>query len=150
MTARRPKSSGLEVSLATKRGKIVVDEAKPGDSMVHIEVETASVDTANEKRDDHLRNQDFFKVKEFPTMTFKSSSVEKNSDGDYEVTGSFTLLGEQIIRKAGILSKDRAAVAIAAQWFCRKETRAGNGSDSTAFSTFSFRAEALGGILDQV
>ena len=43
-------------------GKIVIDEADPAKSTVEIEVKTASVDTANEKRDDHLRNQDFFKV----------------------------------------------------------------------------------------
>jgi polyisoprenoid-binding protein YceI len=75
-------------------GEIVFDPAAPAKSSVAIEVKTASVDTANEKRDDHLRNQDFFKVKEFPSMTFKSKSVAKNADGNYEVDGTFTLLGK--------------------------------------------------------
>ena len=46
------------------------------------------------KRDAHLKNQDFFKVKEHPKMTFKSTKVKKNKDGDYEVEGDFTLLGK--------------------------------------------------------
>ncbi len=72
-------------------GKIVFDKANPSKSSVEVEVKTASVDTANEKRDDHLRNQDFFKVKEFPKMTFKSTKVSKKGS-DYEVEGKFTLL----------------------------------------------------------
>ena len=50
--------------------------------------------TANKKRDDHLRNQDFFKVKEYPKMTFKSTKVMKKKDGNYEVEGKFTLLNK--------------------------------------------------------
>jgi len=63
-------------------------------STVQMEVKTTSVDTANEKRDDHLRSQDFFKVKEFPSMSFKSAAFKKVSDDTYEVTGAFTLLGK--------------------------------------------------------
>ena len=61
---------------------------------VQVEVKTTSVDTAIIKRDKHLRNQDFFKVKEFPTMSFKSTSMKKTSDDTYDVTGDFTLLGK--------------------------------------------------------
>ncbi len=75
-------------------GSITFDEADPAKSSVTMEVKTASVDTANTRRDDHLRNQDFFKVKEFPSMTFKSSSVAKSGDGAYAVAGTFTLLGK--------------------------------------------------------
>jgi len=73
-------------------GTIVFDEANPAMSSVEMEVKTTSVDTADKKRDAHLRNQDFFKVKEFPTMKFKSKSVKKSGDGPFAVTGDFTLL----------------------------------------------------------
>jgi len=75
-------------------GSIVFDEESPSDSKVELEVRTASVDTGNKKRDDHLRNPDFFKVKEYPTMSFRSTAVKKLADDKYEVTGDFTLLGE--------------------------------------------------------
>jgi polyisoprenoid-binding protein YceI len=74
-------------------GKATFDNADASKNSVEVEVETSSVDTDNTKRDDHLKNQDFFKVKEHPKMTFKSTKVKKNDDGDYDVTGDFTLLG---------------------------------------------------------
>lgn len=75
-------------------GTVKFDAADASKNSVEVEVETTSVDTGNTKRDDHLRNQDFFKVKEHPKMTFKSTKVKKNDDGDYEVEGDFTLLGK--------------------------------------------------------
>jgi polyisoprenoid-binding protein YceI len=51
-----------------------------------------SVDTNNQKRDDHLRSPDFFNVKQFPTITFKSTSVKAIPDG-YQVTGDLSLHG---------------------------------------------------------
>lgn len=75
-------------------GSVSFDEAAPEKSMVAMEVKTTSVDTGNGKRDAHLRNQDFFKVKEFPAMTFKSRAVKSAGKGKLEVTGDFTMLGE--------------------------------------------------------
>ena len=75
-------------------GIVVFDSKNPSKSSVQMEVKTTSVDTKNRKRDKHLRNQDFFKVKEHPTMSFKSTKVKKTSDKNYEVTGNFTLLGK--------------------------------------------------------
>ena len=51
-----------------------------------------SVDTKNEKRDQHLKNADFFNAKQFPVMTFKSTKVEGSGD-TYKVTGDLTLHG---------------------------------------------------------
>ena len=73
-------------------GEVVFDDADSSKSKVTIEVKTDSVDTENKKRDEHLKNQDFFKVKEFPKMTFKSTKVVKNKEGKYEIEGDFTLL----------------------------------------------------------
>ena len=51
----------------------------------------ASVNTDNSTRDDHLKSADFFDVTKFPTMTFKSTSLEKAKDG-YKLHGNLTLL----------------------------------------------------------
>ncbi len=55
-------------------------------------VKAASVDTANEKRDTHLKGADFFNARQFPTMTFKSKDVRKAGNA-YDVTGDLTLHG---------------------------------------------------------
>lgn len=73
-------------------GKIVFDPAAPAKSSVEIIVKATSVDTANAKRDEHLRKADFFNVAEYPTLSFKSTAVKKIDDATYEITGDFTLL----------------------------------------------------------
>ncbi|MEZ6096506.1 MAG: YceI family protein [Pirellulaceae bacterium] len=52
-----------------------------------------SIDTGNEKRDEHLRGVDFFNVNQFPKMEFKSTKVELTDDG-MNVTGNMTMHGE--------------------------------------------------------
>jgi polyisoprenoid-binding protein YceI len=74
-------------------GSITVDPAKPEASKVEVTVQTETVDTKIKKRDDHLRSPDFFDVKQFPTITFKSKSVQKKGDNVYAVTGDLTLHG---------------------------------------------------------
>ncbi len=54
-------------------------------------IEVASVDTNELKRDDHLRNPDFFDASKFPKMTFKSSKVTKVSDSTFKVDGDLTI-----------------------------------------------------------
>lgn len=56
-------------------------------------INTGSIDTNNEKRDVHLKNADFFNVKKFPKMTFKSTSVKKTGDNTFKVTGNLNVLG---------------------------------------------------------
>lgn len=55
-------------------------------------VKVESIDTANAMRDAHLRNADYFDVKQYPAITFKSTAVKAGKDG-YEVTGDFTMHG---------------------------------------------------------
>lgn len=57
-----------------------------------IDIDAASVNTGVKKRDDHLRSPDFFNVKQFPKLTFKSTKVEKKGDA-YSVTGDLTIHG---------------------------------------------------------
>lgn len=76
-------------------GTITLDETDVSMSKVELEVKTASVDTANQKRDQHLRSPDFFNAKQFPVITFNSTSVmaKEGQENMLEVTGDFNLHG---------------------------------------------------------
>lgn len=71
-------------------------EADPTDlttANIEFTIETSSVDTRNKDRDGHLVSADFFDVENFPTMTFRATNIEKTDEGEYNVTGDFTLHG---------------------------------------------------------
>ena len=70
-----------------------IDENDISQSSVEATIEVASVNTRNEKRDNHLRGADFFDVAKHPTITFKSKAVEKIQDHTYKVIGDLTLMG---------------------------------------------------------
>jgi polyisoprenoid-binding protein YceI len=55
-------------------------------------IKTASVNTNHQKRDTHLKSEDFFNVEKYPTMTYKLTSYSKKGD-DYVAVGELTLLG---------------------------------------------------------
>ncbi len=71
----------------------VIDEDDISRSSVDATIEVASINTRNQKRDDHLRGPDFFNAAQHPTITFKSKVVEKIQDYSYKVTGELTLMG---------------------------------------------------------
>lgn len=74
-------------------GNFTIDTSDPGKSSFSLTIKTESVDTNNSKRDEHLRTPDFFNAKQFPAITFVSTSV-KVIEGGYEVTGDLTIHGE--------------------------------------------------------
>jgi polyisoprenoid-binding protein YceI len=57
-----------------------------------LEVKTSSVDTGNQRRDDHLRSPDFLNAAQIPVMKFESTGV-RAVGGAFEVTGNLTLHG---------------------------------------------------------
>lgn len=75
-------------------GSFAFDDADETKCSFDIEVKTESVDTHNEKRDNHLKSPDFFNAKQYPTIRFKSSAVKKTGDNTFEVSGELTLLGQ--------------------------------------------------------
>jgi len=77
----------------TVSGDIAFDKDKVDASAVKVVIDTASVDTNHAKRDDHLRSPDFFNVKEFPQMTFKSTKIEQTGENTGRLHGELTLLG---------------------------------------------------------
>lgn len=73
-------------------GSFLLDEANPSGGMLDFTVNLPSVDTANQKRDDHLRSPDFFNTALNKTATFKSKSIASDGDG-FKVEGDFTMMG---------------------------------------------------------
>ncbi len=73
-------------------GSFSLDRKDPAKSTFQLTINVDSVDTANEKRDEHLRQPDYFDTKQFPTIEFQSTKV-KAVAGGYEVTGDFTMHG---------------------------------------------------------
>jgi polyisoprenoid-binding protein YceI len=74
-------------------GTIQVDRAKPESSTVEFTIQATSIDTSDQRRDQHLRSADFFDVANNPTITFKSTSVKANGKDSWLVTGDFTMHG---------------------------------------------------------
>ena len=84
-------------------GTIVADFGNLGASSVKFTIQTASIDTKNEKRDGHLRSADFFDAEKYPEITFTSSKITKIDGDSYAVTGTLTMHG---VSKEVILTVD--------------------------------------------
>jgi polyisoprenoid-binding protein YceI len=77
-------------------GAFQLDEANPAQCSIQIEVDAASIDTNHEGRDKHLRSQDFFDTKQFPSLSFKSTGVKAGgAPGRMLVTGELEMLGQK-------------------------------------------------------
>lgn len=80
-------------NLTENAGTFTIDTANPENNSFEIVIDADKIDTGNAKRDDHLRGADFFNVKQFPQITFKSTSVKSAGENVYDVTGDLTLHG---------------------------------------------------------
>lgn len=74
------------------QGKLILDEDKKTGS-VEISIDAASIDTGFAKLEEHLRAEDFFDVKRFPTLTFHSTQFRFAEDRVASVSGNLTLHG---------------------------------------------------------
>jgi polyisoprenoid-binding protein YceI len=72
-------------------GRIDLDEEHPENSSVTVTIDTASIDTNEPDRDQHLRSADFFDAATYPAITFKSVRVRKTGASSFEVTGPLTI-----------------------------------------------------------
>ena len=72
------------------RGTIVIGD-DPLDSRVEVSIETAGVDTGDDRRDEHLRSSDFFHVEEHPVMTYRSRAVRPAGPGRWSVEGDLSI-----------------------------------------------------------
>ncbi len=67
------------------------DPADPQKASFQVNIETASIDTREAKRDEHLRSADFFDAAKFPSIAFKSKRVTAAGGSDYKLTGDLTI-----------------------------------------------------------
>ena len=74
------------------RGTITAEPNAWQNATVDVEIRTASISTDNEKRDNHLRSPDFFAADSFPTITFRSTRIERRGD-DATIHGMLTMRG---------------------------------------------------------
>ena len=84
--------SRVNGSFNTWSGTIVADPANLAGGSVSVDIQTASIDTNNERRDGHLRSDDFFDAENHPTITFRSTRVVA-SGRDLQVHGNLTIRG---------------------------------------------------------
>jgi polyisoprenoid-binding protein YceI len=75
------------------RGTVHLDDADPTRSRLDIAIDAASIDTRNAQRDAHLKSPDFFDVAQYPSITFRSTQIEKVGPGSFQVTGDLTMRG---------------------------------------------------------
>lgn len=71
-------------------GKIIWDAEDVKNSKMDVTLQVASVNTNDEKRDKHLKADDFFDVAKYPTIKFVSDKVEKDGK-NFVVTGKLTI-----------------------------------------------------------
>jgi polyisoprenoid-binding protein YceI len=69
------------------------DAADPAKSSVEVSIDAGSIDTREPQRDGHLKSPDFLDAEKFPTITFKSRSVQTTAPKHYTLTGDLTIHG---------------------------------------------------------
>ncbi|MFG1667302.1 YceI family protein [Streptomyces sp. Y7] len=74
-------------------GALHLDGSDPSASTASLDIKMESIDTGSADRDGHLKSADFFKIEEFPTMTFRSTKAEALGGDDYRITGDLEILG---------------------------------------------------------
>lgn len=77
---------------ADVQGRVVFDHGDPSTAEVDVTLAAASIDTRMPQRDEHLRSADFFDVRQFPNLTFRSRRVTVDGD-DIKLVGDLTIRG---------------------------------------------------------
>lgn len=100
--------SNVKGSFDKHTGIVEINDKDITKSKVEVVIDTASINTNVQKRDEHLRSADFFDVAKYPTMTFVSKKVAKAGKDKLKVTGDLTLHGvtKQVVLDVEPLSKE--------------------------------------------
>ena len=126
-------------------GVLKLDENDYTHSVVEVSIPAASVSTVDEKLDAHLKEADFFDVQNFPTLTFKSTSIRYLGDRDYEVTGDLTIRG---VTKSVTLSVDEVSEPSKDPWGNQRIGLSGSAKINRKDFGFVWNAPLeLGGVL---
>lgn len=74
------------------QGSIVLDPEDVSTGKAEIEIDTASINTKEENRDQHLRSADFFAAENYPKITFVTREIKATGDGGFTGTGELTIM----------------------------------------------------------
>ncbi len=85
--------SNVHGSFEAFAGNVDFNEQDPTLSSVSVEIDAASINTREPKRDAHLASPDFFNAAEFPKLAYKSTRVEKLDDSHGRIYGDLTIRG---------------------------------------------------------
>jgi len=83
----------IKGALADFQGNIAFDDNDLENSKLDVSVGVITIDTGNAKRDEHLKSNDFFYVKEFPKIKFQSTKIRKEKD-QFLAIGQLTILNK--------------------------------------------------------
>ncbi len=89
------KNAGLTVDgkFGAVVASVVFDVANLSQASIEASLETKTVNTSNESRDNHLRKPEYFDATKFPKISMKSKKIAKLANGNYEGTFDLTLKG---------------------------------------------------------
>jgi polyisoprenoid-binding protein YceI len=85
--------SWVRGQFADIKGAVKFDPADPSKTNVEVEIDANSINTANERRDKHLRSADFFDVENHPSIRFVSKRVEGSAQSGLKLIGDLTMHG---------------------------------------------------------
>lgn len=86
--------SNVKGSFSGLSGTLTENEADKTLSTIEASIDVNTIATGDAQRDAHLKSADFFDAAQFGTMTFRSTKVQPNGDGGYNVTGDLTIHGQ--------------------------------------------------------
>lgn len=72
-------------------GTITLDPTNISSASVDARIDTSTITTHNEMRDNHLRTNDFFNAEDFRYITFKSTGIEPKGDDEFKINGDLTI-----------------------------------------------------------
>ena len=75
-------------------GTVEFDEENPENSSVEVKIEADSINTREQRRDNHLRSPDFLDVEKYPYITFKSKRIERTGEDSGRIIGDLTVRDE--------------------------------------------------------
>ena len=90
-SARHAMVTTVRGSFSSFEGSAHIDTATPAASTVTLTIDVSGVDTGSADRDGHLRSADFFDVENYPSMTFRSTQVEREDASTWLITGDLTI-----------------------------------------------------------
>jgi polyisoprenoid-binding protein YceI len=85
--------SNIKGEFTSLTGSLELNDDEITKSQVEAFIDVSSISTRDRHRDAHLKSADFFEAEKFPVLTFKSSCIARNADGDLAVEGDLTIHG---------------------------------------------------------